>query len=638
MAQHDELPYDSNLESGSHTAQSGRATDSWEEQNAQSTLIGTPRSEASAADLSLHTVGARDSPPSPRDFLQSSPSVSHFNETFSIQQQHSKVGLAKKHAETQSINEDFEDNGNDESDNERDTFVRNWNLLQDSLGIALVKFDNGEFDEAENIFLSVDILKGEFENAPKLRNEYLPRIRQARDLFLDGRALEQRGLKNDAKIKFLKIRDLMDRRGKAWADDLVRGSEAELYPFIARSGMEIHGFQFDLRVDSLIGEGATGVVVQLQGDNGRISACKLIEKTPENEPRVKNEIQSLWKARRIVQRESKARNHVVFITDYCTLFRAEISRDLLLRGQANGLYSHIVPTGDNIQYLQYSAILLNPRAPYDLRHYLNYELEHLQSTSTETQGKLRSKFFRWIHCLVATLADLHELNIRHRDIKPSNILVNGDDVLFTDFSLSFSGESGTEDNPTASFGSLRYVPPEIWDNMRRNLATGAIEFKTAQVASGKQGDVFSLGCVIFELLVALSKPLSGPHALPEVKDFYAPIISDPKFLHRVHSFREDTNLLTKLHKQYRFCELPEQLVRNVFDMMMVTKDKPRSTAAEALTKIEQTMMNHNVELHCHNFPDQRGEPDIDYSYHPYQHPPHSKHLYALLTGLRNEAP
>ena len=113
--------------------------------------------------------------------------------------------------------------------------------------------------------------------------------------------------------------------------------------------------------------------------------------------------------------------------------------------------------------------------------------------------------------LVEALQAVHAADVLHRDIKPSNILLtNSGQVFLTDFSLAKVESTGFDITRSDEFvGTLRYCAPESLDGVY-----------------SQQGDIYSLGLVLFELFSLttpfqaktrrelLNKKLSG--AVPEM--------------------------------------------------------------------------------------------------------------------------
>lgn len=118
------------------------------------------------------------------------------------------------------------------------------------------------------------------------------------------------------------------------------------------------------------------------------------------------------------------------------------------------------------------AIIMD-RADSDLRYYLQY-------------GKCPEK--RWFGCLSRVVRYIHSLDIRHQDIKPENILIKGGRVLLADFGLS---QNGIRKKKPSHFLWIReYCAPEV-DNGD---------------ACGLPADIFSLGAVFLEMLIARDCP------------------------------------------------------------------------------------------------------------------------------------
>jgi eukaryotic-like serine/threonine-protein kinase len=95
----------------------------------------------------------------------------------------------------------------------------------------------------------------------------------------------------------------------------------------------------------------------------------------------------------------------------------------------------------------------------------------------------------------ATDDDGQPLQVVHRDLKPENILLDPVGTpLITDFGVAKVIGERTATKLGVVKGTSRYVPPEIW--------TGGRDFQP-------RGDLFALGCILFEL-VTLRRLFDGP--------------------------------------------------------------------------------------------------------------------------------
>lgn len=105
----------------------------------------------------------------------------------------------------------------------------------------------------------------------------------------------------------------------------------------------------------------------------------------------------------------------------------------------------------------------------------------------------------------------HQRNIIHRDIKPHNILITPDgQIKVTDFGIARAISAGTLTQTGEVVGSVQYSSPE--------QAKGE--------AAGPQSDLYSLGCVLYELLTG-TVPFKGDTlvsiALQHLQDEVVPI-------------------------------------------------------------------------------------------------------------------
>ncbi|KAK6444298.1 hypothetical protein FP744_10000546 [Trichoderma asperellum] len=128
--------------------------------------------------------------------------------------------------------------------------------------------------------------------------------------------------------------------------------------------------------------------------------------------------------------------------------------------------------------------------------------KHLACLKSADETK---KISKWFECLANATAYIHSIGIRHRDIKPSNILLREDGtVLLADFGISKMGlgktlSTTTPEGPRAN--TPKYAAPEVGEGGTR----------------GRQADIFSLGAVFLEMLVAHSFPSLRPHLSEKIK-------------------------------------------------------------------------------------------------------------------------
>ncbi|HVJ93272.1 MAG TPA: protein kinase, partial [Labilithrix sp.] len=92
--------------------------------------------------------------------------------------------------------------------------------------------------------------------------------------------------------------------------------------------------------------------------------------------------------------------------------------------------------------------------------------------------------------LVRALAAVHEAGVVHRDVKPQNVMLSGspERVTLVDFGVARVGRGLGLTPMGARLGTPRYMAPEQIMNARR--------------VDGR-ADVFSLGCVVFEMLTGV---------------------------------------------------------------------------------------------------------------------------------------
>jgi serine/threonine-protein kinase len=104
----------------------------------------------------------------------------------------------------------------------------------------------------------------------------------------------------------------------------------------------------------------------------------------------------------------------------------------------------------------------------------------------------------------------HRQGIIHRDIKPENILMHEGAALVADFGIgkALSGDNGSITQTGLAVGTPAYMSPEQ---------------ASADASVDGRSDLYSLGCVLYEMLTG-EQPYTGPNAQAIIsKRFLAPI-------------------------------------------------------------------------------------------------------------------
>lgn len=136
------------------------------------------------------------------------------------------------------------------------------------------------------------------------------------------------------------------------------------------------------------------------------------------------------------------------------------------------------------------AIVLDPVADNgDLASFLQDCRDGLFQSSGELETRKLRILNQSLGCLAMGLAFIHQQTIRHKDIKPQNILIHQDQVLYTDFGLSYDFGDAGQSTTTGPVQGLtrRYCAPEVAAGGMRN----------------SKSDMFSLGCVYLEIIDGL---------------------------------------------------------------------------------------------------------------------------------------
>ncbi len=122
------------------------------------------------------------------------------------------------------------------------------------------------------------------------------------------------------------------------------------------------------------------------------------------------------------------------------------------------------------------------------------ELEPSQKRRLEALGydfpekktcRIALPIYSKIGCLISAVAYLHSQKVRHKDLKPSNILLSKDRIWISDFGSATDFTLLSHSATNNERGTPRYFAPEM----------------AAWEVSGRAADMFSLGCILLEILV-----------------------------------------------------------------------------------------------------------------------------------------
>lgn len=203
---------------------------------------------------------------------------------------------------------------------------------------------------------------------------------------------------------------------------------------------------------------------------------------------------------------------------------------------------HLASYWGSYIYQGYGYVLFTPAPDFTLKSFLTTTPNSIKNLDKQ---KRRALVMNWIHCLVDTLCFIHNRGLSHGNIKPSTILFSNDNQIgFADFSR-FNAE-GLMEKTTFDKESYDYAAPEQWfrptsgppSPVHRRATMSSLStspeshnFSISRVPTDltssspmammhaptphlnpQAADVFSLGCVILELLSFLLKKQGRPFA------------------------------------------------------------------------------------------------------------------------------
>jgi serine/threonine protein kinase len=175
----------------------------------------------------------------------------------------------------------------------------------------------------------------------------------------------------------------------------------------------------------------------------------------------------------------------------------------------------------------------------------------------------------------------------HHDLKPKNILVHGDTFLLADFGLT-NFKQATESSKTQfKIGSGHYLAPECEDY--ENFEKGVI---------GRSSDIWSLGCIISEVLTYMKKGAEGVEEFRRKREVKFRNFTTYAFHAGTSTPHEGVHTwLSELESQATRSE--RTLIRLIRDMLAI-EPKDRPIASEVTSRLYLTTVDaysHRVDEH-----------------------------------------
>ncbi|KAK6525601.1 hypothetical protein TWF281_010656 [Arthrobotrys megalospora] len=127
-------------------------------------------------------------------------------------------------------------------------------------------------------------------------------------------------------------------------------------------------------------------------------------------------------------------------------------------------HTHIVDVQATYTYLDEGYLLTTPVCDWSLKTFIQSPSSSFKSLNKEQK---RRKILGWIHCLADALAYLHDQDIKKLDIRPRTILVNGDNVYFSDIAVITGLDANSPKVDHVEAERYEYGAPENWARVQQ---------------------------------------------------------------------------------------------------------------------------------------------------------------------------
>lgn len=194
-----------------------------------------------------------------------------------------------------------------------------------------------------------------------------------------------------------------------------------------------------------------------------------------------------------------------------------------IKGIRNIQNEHLLSYWASYTHQGYGYVLFTPAIEFSLKSLLTTTPSCLKSLDKKVR---RRTVMNWILCLTDTVCFLHNRGLAHGNIKPSTVLFSSDNRVFLSDFTQFHAEvcGSAADNDSFHKEAYDYGAPEQWfgptpssptyahQAAGPNSSAGPMTHAPMRHFSPQAADIFSLGCVILELLSFLFKKQGRPFA------------------------------------------------------------------------------------------------------------------------------